>query len=203
MHHRVLAFHGCDQSIGEQVISGKTQLLSSKNDYDWLGHGIYFWENDPKRALHYATLLKKYPERTRVKIVNPFVVGAVIDLGYCLDLLENSSLEIVKQGYELLCTTKADLPKNKKIGREKNLLLRYLDCAVIQTVHAFKKINKEQPFDSVRGAFWEGKELYPNAGFSIKSHIQICVITPNCIKGYFLPRELDLSHTRCCTQNII
>jgi len=69
---------------------------------------------------------------------------------YCLDLLENSSLEILKQGYELLRATNADLPQNKSIGKEKDLLLRNLDCAVIQTVHAFKSIQKEQSFDSVK-----------------------------------------------------
>ena len=39
--------------------------------------------------------------------------------------------------------------------------------------------------------FWEGKPLYPNAGFAEKNHIQICVCNPNCIKGYFLPRGID------------
>lgn len=33
--------------------------------------------------------------------------------------------------------------------------------------------------------FTEGKPLYPGAGFHEKSHIQICVRNPNCIKGYF------------------
>ena len=45
-------------------------------------------------------------------------------------------------------------------------------------------------FDSVRAAFWEGKELYPNAGFKTQNHIQLSIINPNCIKGIFLPREL-------------
>ena len=115
---------------------------------------------------------------------------------YCLDLLENSSLEILKQGYELLRATNADLPQNKSIGKEKDLLLRNLDCAVIQTVHAFKSIQKEQSFDSVRGAFWEGKDLYPYAGFKEKTHIQICVRNHNCIKGYFRPRNLNPNYDR-------
>ena len=29
-------------------------LNSSENDYDWLGSGIYFWEEGPKRALEWA-----------------------------------------------------------------------------------------------------------------------------------------------------
>ncbi|TSA32147.1 MAG: hypothetical protein D4R64_16610 [Porphyromonadaceae bacterium] len=44
---------------------------------------------------------------------------------------------------------------------------------------------------SVRGVFFEGKELYPNSGFREKNHIQICVRNPNCIKGYFLPRNVN------------
>ena len=33
-----------------------------------------------------------------------------------------------------------------------------------------------------------------NAGFAEKNHIQICVCNPNCIKGYFLPREIDMKY---------
>lgn len=33
-------------------------MRSSDNDYDWLGPGIYFWENNPKRAIDYAHMLQ-------------------------------------------------------------------------------------------------------------------------------------------------
>ena len=43
---------------------------------------------------------------------------------------------------------------------------------------------------SVLGAvIVEGDELYPGAGFHDKNHIQICIRNPNCIKGFFIPRE--------------
>ena len=32
------------------------------------------------------------------------------------------------------------------------------------------------------------------AGFAEKNHIQICVCNPNCIKGYFLPRGIDVKY---------
>ena len=38
----VIGFHGCDKSVVDAVVTGKTDLLSSTNDYDWLGNGIYF-----------------------------------------------------------------------------------------------------------------------------------------------------------------
>ena len=55
----VLGFHGCDQSVYEEVIIKNGMLNKSENTYDWLGHGIYFWENNPKRALEWAIELKK------------------------------------------------------------------------------------------------------------------------------------------------
>jgi len=83
----ILAFHGCDQSVADNVISGKSPLVHRKNKYDWLDHGIYFWNNSPSRALEYATFLKDNPQRSKQKIEHPAVIGAVINLGVCLDLL--------------------------------------------------------------------------------------------------------------------
>ena len=51
----MLGFHGCDREIGERVLSGTlTHLRTSENDYDWLGHGIYFWEGNSSRAMAWA-----------------------------------------------------------------------------------------------------------------------------------------------------
>ena len=50
----ILGFHGCDESIVDNILLGKEDLKQSDNTYDWLGHGIYFWENSPSRALEFA-----------------------------------------------------------------------------------------------------------------------------------------------------
>lgn len=47
----VLGYHGCDRSVGEALLAGRKTFVGSKNEDDWLGHGVYFWENNPKRAL--------------------------------------------------------------------------------------------------------------------------------------------------------
>lgn len=161
--------------------------------HDWLGHGIYFWENSPSRALEFATFLKEHPERSRTPIKHPAVLGAVINLGFTLDLMDYKNLQLLKQGYELLSSdTSISLPENLPAGGGGyELLNRKLDCAVIQTLHTIREETRQQPFDSVRGVFWEGHELYPNAGFREKDHVQLCIRNPNCIKGFFLPRELD------------
>lgn len=191
----ILGFHGCDQSVVDDVILGKAPLNPSKNEYDWLGHGIYFWDNSPSRAMEYAKALKDNPKRSKRPVKSPAVLGAVIDLGFCLDLLDFENKEYLKTAYEILLAYTVGVhpvPKNKPVptsGRE--LLLRELDCAVIQTLHTVREYQDLQPFDSVRGVFWEGAEIYPNAGFREKDHIQICIRNPNCIKGFFLPRNED------------
>ena len=59
---------------------------------------------------------------------------------------------------------------------------------IIEIVHIIREIEEVEAFDSVRGVFFEGNDLYPNAGFKEKNHIQIAIRNPNCIKGYFLPK---------------
>lgn len=188
----VLGFHGCDKSVADAVVNGSSNLKFSENDYDWLGHGIYFWQNDSERALNWAKELSKRPN-SKIKI--PSVVGAVIDLGYCFDLVDTRYLKELKKSYDALkdvCQKSGTtLPENKDVGKSKDLLLRKLDCSVLMTAHKLNKIANEKTYDSVRGVFWEGNELYPNAGFAEKNHVQICVCNPNCIKGYFHPREFD------------
>jgi hypothetical protein len=194
----VLGFHGCDESVALKVLTGKEPLKKSTNNYDWLGHGIYFWENSPSRAMEFATHLQKLPNRSIRKITTPAVIGAVIDLGFCLDLLDFENLQLLKTAYKALLSTSNFIvfPENKSIGGIGDLLLRDLDCAVIEALHKMEENSHQPPFDSIRGVFYEGDELYPNAGFREKDHIQICVRNPNCIKGFFLPRKLDFEYPK-------
>lgn len=188
----MIGFHGCDQSVVDKVIKGEDNLIASTNDYDWLGHGVYFWENNETRALQYAYDMLK---RKSSSVKKPAIIGAVIDLGYCMDLTDSLYLDELKEAYTTLVDTckltGVALPQNTDIGSSKDKLMRRLDCAVIETAHQINKEAGEISFDSVRGVFWEGNQLYPGAEIREKNHIQICVRNPNCIKGFFLPRKID------------
>ncbi len=186
----VFGFHGLDESIGRDIVGGRQDLRASTNLYDWLGHGVYFWEHSHERALQWAVSQSKR-QNTTVQI--PFVIGAIINLGHCLDLLDQKWLDFLVVQYELMIV---DLdaegispPENTPFGKtDFDFKNRELDCAVIR--YAVEAAKKEGViFDSVRAAFWEGEELYPTAGFKTHNHIQISVINPNCIKGIFLPRS--------------
>jgi len=192
----ILGFHGCDEVIRNRVVGEKGfWLYESRNDYDWLGNGVYFWENNYQRALQYTTDLMNNPIKGKSKITNPSVIGAVIDLGFCMDLLDTEYLKLLKTGYNFLTDTnktyKLNIPENRPIEKQGDLLIRKIDCSVIETVHQINRDIGRQEFDTVRGVFFEGENLYPNAGFKEKNHIQIAIRNPNSIKGYFIPRDIN------------
>jgi hypothetical protein len=176
----VLGYHGCGRSVGERILKGEP-FKQSNNDYDWLGPGIYFWEANPLRGLDFANEAKK---RKASKIRNPFVVGAVVSLGLCLDLTTTAGIEQIRAAYKSLGEVAAagdlPLPQNTADG-----LLRPLDCVVIQMVHTIRNGRGEQPIDTVKGVFVEGEPVYSGSGFFEKTHIQIAVCNPDCIKGVF------------------
>lgn len=113
--------------------------------------------------------------------------------------MDSEYIEMLALQYEVLklemSIANLSLPQNKNVGSDTDLLLRNLDCAVIESLHAQRDEEGEKAFDSVRGLFTEGKEIYPGSGLKGKTHVQICVRNPNCIKGYFAPKLPDLSWT--------
>ena len=96
----IFGYHGCDRKLGEAVLAGKKTLVPSQNGYDWLGAGIYFWENAPERALEWAKNCVSNPKRSKGQIKEPFVLGAIIDLGLCLNLTDVGQMEILRTAYD-------------------------------------------------------------------------------------------------------
>ncbi|EGQ8190080.1 hypothetical protein Q8V56_003434 [Vibrio cholerae] len=198
----VVGFHGCDRAVFDSVIKNGSSISNSENDYDWLGHGVYFWEGSYERALDWAKNSKK--------ITKPAVIGAFIKLGNCIDLLDSKDLKKVKSAYDILelefNQLGQPLPQNK-VHVNGISFVRELDCQVILRLQQMnnelivqdlqlpdmagqnkRKVQNHSKFiDSVRGMFPEGSDLYSGAGFRDKNHIQLCVVNPNCIIGYFDP----------------
>lgn len=50
----IIGFHGCDESIRDDLLTGNISIKKSEKSYDWLGHGMYFWEKDVQRAWEWA-----------------------------------------------------------------------------------------------------------------------------------------------------
>ena len=172
----VFGFHGCSSDVADAVLHADgVSLTSSENDYDWLGSGIYFWEGAPVRALEWA--VKKFGQD------NAAVLGARINLGHCLDLMDVDTYQVLGRTYQALVDSGVKLPTNGK-------LLHRLDCLVINTATAHAESELGLPYDTVRCPFVEGEPVFPNSRFYDHSHIQISVRNPSAIVSLF-PVELD------------
>ena len=131
----VLGFHGCDRSVADKVLSGKAHLRASANKYDWLGGGIYFWESDPWRAWMFAQECVTNGHLTSGVVERPYVIGAVIDLGQCFNLLSASALQEVRDAHDYLEAVYKVFGEPMPANKGLEMGARFLDRAVIDTVH--------------------------------------------------------------------
>ena len=188
----VFAFHGCDSRVADAVLNGKEKLLASENNYDWLGHGIYFWEHGPARAEEWA---RQQSKRKGSKIKKPAVLGAIISLGNCFDLLDVRSTDLLTDAAEsiiqVLGAQGKELPKNQPTGTgDFDWLKRHRDCFVLNSAIPTIERYESCTFQTVRGVFQEGVAAFDGAGIKRKSHIQIAVRDPRAIIGYFRPEGI-------------
>lgn len=168
----ILGYHGCEPGFAEALHRGEVPISSwrpSLNAYDWLGHGIYFWEHAPERARAWGP---------------GGVVGAVIQLRRCLDLTDTRYTDELAANYEALRSSyqkrRRPLPENRGMRRD-------LDCLVINRIIALGRRAPGRSFQTVRGPFQEGKPAFPGSAILRESHIQVSVIDTGCIPGIFRP----------------
>lgn len=197
----MLGFHGCDESVRNELVKNPNSVKKSQEIFDWLGNGFYIWENNYERALKWAE-----DKKQRGSLTAPSVVGVVYQLDHCLDFTDSAFIDILSTYYNLmkddLFSIGKELPQNKNLSHDKykDLILRELDCAVIEYLHqkmgekikediSLKKYSELKHFDSTRGVFTEGGPAFDGAGIQTKNHIQICIRNLNCIKGFFIPRK--------------
>jgi hypothetical protein len=140
-HRTIIGYHGTRLDVAQQIVSHQREFSPSNNDDDWLGHGIYFWEYAPQRAWSWAT--------QRYKGDTVAVLGAMIRLGNCLDLLEPANAEHVRDYFRKM-KREADVA-GSKLPRNFNAKKR-LDCAVFEyTASMFEE--KGQAVDTIRGVY--------------------------------------------------
>lgn len=174
----LIGYHGCSQDTAEKIISGRDTLKDSDAENEWLGTGVYFWNNDPQRALEWAK---------HKKIKNPYVIGAIIIPEKLLDFSTREAAPLVDFAFKWLDeeyrNNDKTLPPNSKYG-DGDLFYknRKRDCLVMNALH---KISGKK-YDVFSAPFLEGKRLH-DTFFLEQTHVQICVKKLDAIVGYFVP----------------
>lgn len=134
----------------------------SRNDYDWLGDGVYFWQDAPRRAYLWAKELHT---------VSPVVLEATIKLADCLDFLDPDWFAFLSATYDQFVAAR------KKVGAPlptQHGLAHRLDRAVIN--YAVEVLSEHGIIiRTVRAAFAEGLPAYPGSALFDRAHVQVAV----------------------------
>ncbi|MBI1929403.1 hypothetical protein HYR99_34805 [Candidatus Poribacteria bacterium] len=169
----VYGYHGTSIDSADAILQSGFEV--SHNDYDWLGKGIYFFQEAPQRAWEWATDHHS----------NPAVIGALIEINNFIDLLDLGWFEILNESYHLLVDeytrTRRQVPdQNRESGAHR------LDCAVID--FAIDRIENTSKIYGVRAAFAEGEPVFENSALLDRTHVQIAVRDPSVIKHIWLEK---------------
>jgi hypothetical protein len=169
----VFGYHGTDPAVAERLFRGELALADwrpSANEYDWLGHGIYFWEYGPERAREWAG--------------KGGIVGALITLGECLDLTDVRDTDLLVEAYPTFVKEyrkrRRPLPENRGKRRD-------LDCAMINFLCTKVRRETGRTIQTVRAAFLEGEPVFPGSAILRETHVQMAVRDVSCILGVFRP----------------
>ncbi|MBI2375113.1 MAG: hypothetical protein HYV07_14040 [Deltaproteobacteria bacterium] len=178
----IVAYHGCDQKVARALLRG-AKLKASDNDYDWLGRGIYFWEYGADRAFRFAT-----EQVARGKLEKPAVVGALVQLGRCFDLMDTRFTRDLAEAFDAwkLHMERAGLPLPTNAGASPDHKLRRLDCAMLNWYLDLAE-KTGMVYDTVRCGFVEGGPAFSGSGIHRESHVQLAVRNPACVVGVFRP----------------
>jgi hypothetical protein len=171
---QVYGYHGTSRAKAESILD--RGFRASDNDYDWLGTGIYFFQDAPLRATQWAT--EQHPQ-------DPAVICARIELDNCIDLFDVSWFPILKDVYELFIeqyqATSQPFPRQNPFRSKAHRL----DCAFFNYASEFLSSQGQSVF-STRAVFVEGDHLFPDSAIFDLAHVQIAVKNPVSIQESYL-----------------
>ncbi|MEX1042746.1 MAG: hypothetical protein WDZ51_19080 [Pirellulaceae bacterium] len=183
-HRTVVGYHGTKLSTARKIINREKSFNPSENSDDWLGHGVYFWEYAPQQA-HWWAKRQSAKSNWDEPIA---ILGSMIRLGFCFDLMDPYNVDEIKQYRETAEATGQRVEDNA-------FHRKYLDCAVFQYAFAAIEAEQDHKVDSARAVYVPAKpdRVWARSWISKNAHIQICVRNQACILGTWLHYPTQLS----------
>lgn len=155
----VQGYHGTSQEAARRILE-TGEMHVSDSPYEWLGDGVYFFQGSIHRARQWA----------EQRHDSPAVVCATIELGHCIDLLDNRWVPPIR----LIERELRDAADGEDEGRApyNKDKMHALDNRVINNL-----ADDWRP-QTIRSAFSEGHAIVPGDAFGDALHIQIAVREP-------------------------
>ena len=210
MPRTVRAYHGTTYTAALAVLSGQSPFHPSTKPDDWLGHGIYFFEESLALAVDWA--FGRVARNARQGLFDsPVVIAADIDLSHCLDLCSADHVANLRHIYQALPrpvraqhapilhtaaghpVTVGDLPMSAAAWT-----FNSTDTTAIDALVRDLKQNGT-PITSKRAAFVDGTQLYTNSYLFDRSQVQIAVLDQTVISNPQLLYPLPIGATNLPT----
>ncbi|MCE9566395.1 MAG: hypothetical protein K8U57_30595 [Planctomycetes bacterium] len=177
-HRTVIGYHGTTVEAADRLVAGDPFEESDEDD-EWFGKGIYFWEHAFQQAWWWAR---------RDDNPHPAVIGAVLRLGRCFDLLDTGNVTLLRGFHDKMVADMQDVNAQIPVNVRSH---RVLDCAVFNYLYDDFEA-AEMPLDTARAVFVPtstAKRVYTGSWISEETHIQICVRNPQSILAVWHVRE--------------
>jgi hypothetical protein len=170
MRLRFFGYHGTSREAADAI--ERDGFRPSSPTTDWLGDGIYFWQDAPLRAWEWATIDKGHgPDAA--------VIGAAVELvtDHCIDLLDIGWHDALYVAHQALIRAYRRTGRPMPVQRG---LAHRLDRAVINFLVDDLR-QRGVAIRALRGAFQEGEPTFPGSAIHRRSHVQIAVRDPSLV----------------------
>jgi hypothetical protein len=178
-------FHGTTLAFAESIL--REGFKSRDKDYDWLGDGVYFFQDGPYRAREWAQdwAVRKYGGEA-------VVVGATISLqrATLMDLIDIDWPERLKTFYveylQYCLLNRKPIPKQNP----EESGAHYLDRDVVNQAVLHWGRNGT-PIRAVRAAFEEGEPVYEDSAIYDRAQVQISIRDVSLIRKTWIEWEIE------------
>jgi hypothetical protein len=156
----VKAYHAGELEEIDAFIKQRSGIRHSSSQGNWLGEGVYFWENDPVRA-----------EEWQLRRNKGAILECEIDTMFLLNLLVKNEHTI--EFYDRARQIAENLTKTSNLRNQRGGKKFDLDNQVFREIQ--QSFQLEQGLCGVRMAFFLGESMTPNGNLYENQHIQICL----------------------------
>lgn len=166
----VNGFHGTSVIAAEAIVIRREPFRASRNEYDWLGDGAYFFQDAPQRAREWGA---------KIFGGDAAVVGARLRLDpeQMIDLLDIRWAQALADAYDAFL---AEIKRSNLALPRQSAGAHRLDRAVLNYVVGVLA-QHGVIVHAVRAAFAEGAPVFPNSAIFDRAHVQVAVRNPDTV----------------------
>ncbi|MER9455602.1 hypothetical protein [Mesorhizobium sp. M0478] len=182
----VFGYHGTSSDRADAILKGSFE--AKPREGSWLGVGQYFFYRGEEHAADWAAEVSKRPKPVAAG-AHPVVLECTIDLENCINLLDNThwdnlrqvALRSISSPIQLSPQALYEVPRSPDLGRNVD------DYKVMNAYIA--AVRSIRPVTSIIAAFIEGHPIHDRSWLFDQSHVCISALTKDVIS---LRKRTDL-----------